>query len=145
MRGSGFNLEEGRFILDIGKKFFYCEGDETLEHRNTLPSKACGCPSPAGIQGQAGRGCEQPGLEGGIPAYSRVGGVEVDGFKGLLQCKPFCDSMINKNSCNFGGKNGSICTGVHLMIQLCLDKCWHIGNLGPKNVQLETTLTWLQI
>lgn len=29
-------------------------------------------------------------------------------------------------------KNGSLFAGVHLMIQLRLDKCWHIGNLGPK-------------
>jgi len=26
-------------------------------------------PLPGGIQGKAGWGCEQPGLEGGVPAY----------------------------------------------------------------------------
>jgi len=28
-------------------------------------------PLPAGVRSQAGWGCEQPGLEGGVPAYSR--------------------------------------------------------------------------
>jgi len=31
----------------------------------------CECPLSVSIQGQAGWGCEQPGLEGGVPAYSR--------------------------------------------------------------------------
>ena len=37
-------------------------------------------------------GFEQPGLEGGVPAYSR--GLELDDLKGHFQPKPFCDSMI---------------------------------------------------
>ena len=43
-------------------------------------------------QGQAGWGCEQPGLEGGVPAYS--GELELDDLKGPFQPKPFYDSMI---------------------------------------------------
>ena len=35
----------------------------------------CGCPIPAGIQGQAGCGSGQPGLLVGDPAHS--GGVEL--------------------------------------------------------------------
>jgi len=49
----------------------------------------CRCPHPGSIQGQAGWGFEQPGLEGGIPAYSR--GVELDDLKGLFKPKPFYD------------------------------------------------------
>jgi len=49
-------------------------------------------PLPGGIQGKAGWGCEQPGLEGGVPAYSRR--LELDGLKGLFQPKPFGDSMV---------------------------------------------------
>ena len=43
----------------------------------------CGCPLPGSIQGQAGWGFEQPGLEGGVPAYSR--GLELDDLKGPCQ------------------------------------------------------------
>jgi len=39
-----------------------------------------------------GWGCEQPGLEGGVPAYSRW--LELDNVKGPFQTKPFYDSMI---------------------------------------------------
>jgi len=44
------------------------------------------------IQGYAGWGCEQPGLEGDVPAYSR--GLELGDLKGLFQPKLFYDSMI---------------------------------------------------
>jgi len=43
------------------------------------------------IQGQAGWDCEQPGLVGGVPAYSR--GLKLDDIKGPFQSKPFYDSM----------------------------------------------------
>ena len=39
------------------------------------------------IQGQAGWGFEQPGLEGGVPAYSMV--LELHDLKGPFQPKPF--------------------------------------------------------
>ena len=51
------------------EEIFYCEGGETLEH---VAQRGCGCLLPGGIQGQVGWGFEQPRLEGGIPAYSRV-------------------------------------------------------------------------
>jgi len=37
-------------------------------------------PLPGSTPSQAGWGCEQPGLEGGVPAYSR--GLERDDLKG---------------------------------------------------------------
>ena len=46
----------------------YCEGGETLEQ---VAQGGCGCPLPGSIQGQAEWGFEQPGLEGGVSAYSR--------------------------------------------------------------------------
>ena len=49
-------------------------------------------PLPGSIQGQAGWGCEQPGLEGGVPTCSR--GLKLHDLKGPFQPKPFYDSII---------------------------------------------------
>ena len=47
--------------------------DETVEQ---VAQRGCGCLLPGSIQGQAGWGCEQPGLEGGVPTYSRGAGTK---------------------------------------------------------------------
>ena len=64
--------------------------------RNSLleqvAQRGCGCPLPGSIQGQPGWVSEQPGLEGGVPAYSR--GLELGDLKGLFQPKPLYDSRI---------------------------------------------------
>jgi len=53
------------------KEVFHPEGGETLEQ---VAQGGCGCPIPGGIEGQAGCGSGQPGLEVGDPARRR--GVE---------------------------------------------------------------------
>ena len=47
----------------------------------------CECPLPGSIQGQAGQGFEQLGLEGGVPACSR--GLEPDDHEGPIHPKTF--------------------------------------------------------
>jgi len=59
----------------------------------------CGCPIPAGIQGQAGCGSGQPGLLVGDPAHSR--GLELGEHCGPLQPRPCYDSMIKDTWINF--------------------------------------------
>jgi len=47
----------------------------------------CGCPIPAGIQGQAGCGSGQPGLVVGDPAHSR--GMKLNDHCGPFHPRPF--------------------------------------------------------
>ena len=69
MRGNGFKLKQGRFRLDVRKKFLYNEGCETLER---VAQRGSGGPIPGNIQDQVGQGSEQPDLVRGVPA--RCGG-----------------------------------------------------------------------
>ena len=45
-----------------------CEGGEALAQ---VAQRSCGCPLPARVQGQVGRGFGQPGLVEGVPARGR--------------------------------------------------------------------------
>lgn len=51
-------------------------------------------PLPLSDNIQAGWGCEQPGLVGGVPACSR--GLELDDLRSPFQPEPFYDSMISR-------------------------------------------------
>ena len=51
-------------------KFLHHEGGEALAQ---VAQRSCGCPLPGSVQGQVGRGIEQPGLEKEVPAHGRGG------------------------------------------------------------------------
>jgi len=76
-------LKEGRFRLDIRKKFFYNEGGETLAQ---VAQRGSGGPIPGNIQGQVGLRSEQPDLIKYVPAHC-TGGWARWTSKGLLQPK----------------------------------------------------------
>ena len=62
-RGNRFQLKEGRFRLHIRKKLF------------TVRVVRQWMPLPGSVQGQVGRGFEQPGLAEGVPAHGRGAGT----------------------------------------------------------------------
>ena len=62
-----------------GLHYHNTEGGETLAQ---VAQRGSGGPIPGNIQGQVGRGSEQPGLVEDVPAHCR--GVGLDGLKRLL-------------------------------------------------------------
>ena len=71
MRGKGLKLEEGRFGLDIRKKFFTMR---VVRHWNRLPSKVVDAPSLEAFKASLNRTLSN-WSKGGVPAYSSGDGT----------------------------------------------------------------------
>jgi len=50
------------------EEILHSEGGEALAQ---VAQRSCGCPLPGRVQGQVGRGFEQPALVEGVPARGR--------------------------------------------------------------------------
>ena len=59
---------------------------------NRLPNEVLNAPSLKAFQARLDGAVPAPGLQGGVPAYSR--GLELDDPKCPFQPKPFYDSVI---------------------------------------------------
>jgi len=64
---------------------------KSIKHNGTVVKGNSLMPHPWHVQGQAGRGFEQPGVVEDVPARGR--GLELDDLKGPFQPKPFYDSL----------------------------------------------------
>jgi len=114
MRGKGFKLEEGRFRLGIGKKFFTVR---VVRHWHRLPSEVVDAPSLEVLKTRLdGAVSNLVKKEVSLP-YSR--GLELDDLKGHFQPKPFYESMI------FMGVKGtsSYQSNSEFSTNLCTDIC----------------------
>jgi len=60
-------MEKGEITIGCKKKLFYSIG----KHCNRLPREVGDAPSFGDIQGQAGRGSEQPDIAAGVPVHCR--------------------------------------------------------------------------
>jgi len=69
-RINGFKLNEGRFTLD--NEFFCDEGGETPAQ---VAQRGGRCPIPGNIQGQVGRGSEQPAPAADVPSHRGRAGL----------------------------------------------------------------------
>ena len=88
-RGDGFKLRQGRFRLDIRKRFFT---QRVVTHRNRLPKEAVDAPSLQAFKARLDVALGS--LVGWLATLHISGGLKLD-YCGPFQPRPFYDSMIS--------------------------------------------------
>ena len=88
-RGNGFKLRQGRFRLDIRRKFF---AQRVVTHWNRLPKEAVDAPSLEAFKARLDAALGS--LVWWLATLHKAGGLKLNGHCGPFQPRPFCDSMI---------------------------------------------------
>jgi len=88
-RGNGFKLRQGRFSLDIRRKFFT---QRVVPHWNKLPQEAVDAPSLEAFKARLDVALGS--LVWWLATLHIAGGLKLDDHCGPFQPRPFCDSMI---------------------------------------------------
>ena len=97
-RGISFKLRQGRFGLDIRRKFFI---QRVVTHWNSLPKEAVDAPSLEAFKARLDVALGS--LVQGLVAMPMAGGLKLHDHCGPFQPRPFYDSMIVYYSCSGQG------------------------------------------
>ena len=88
-RGNSFKLRQGRFRLDIRRKFFT---RRVVTHWNRLPKEAVDAPSLEASKARLDAALRS--LVWWLATLHTAGGLKLDDHRGPFQLRPFYDSMI---------------------------------------------------
>ena len=89
-RGNGHKLRQGRFWLDIRRKFFT---QRLLTHWNRLPKEAVDAPSLEAFKARLDVALGS--LAWWLVTLHTAGGLKLDDHWCAFQPRPFCDSVIH--------------------------------------------------